>query len=156
MKLVERHIIKRTHHMYGDIDTLCFHSKNVFNSTLYVIKQAFINKEKIPTVFDLDRIWRLSNNVDYRALPYSQCSQQTMRCVYSLLTSFFRQIKSNNVRHKVSLPRYKDGIKGRYKCIYTNQCIKIKDNVVYIKLNKEGKYLQVQTNRTNIKQVVIL
>lgn len=154
MKLVERHTIKKTNILYEDIDKLCFLSKNVFNSTLYVIKQAFINKEKIPTYFDLDKLWR-QGNIDYKALPYTQCSQQTMRCVYSLLKSFFSQIKSNKVNHHIELPRYKDSVKGRYKCIYTNQCFKVEGNIIRIKVNKEGKYLYIKTNKKNIKQVVI-
>ena len=47
MKLIERHTIKKSNPLYNDIDRLCFLSKNVFNSTLYIIKQAFINKEPI-------------------------------------------------------------------------------------------------------------
>ena len=103
MKLVERHTIKKTNHLYNDIDRLCFLSKNVFNSTLYIIKQAFINKEPILKYVELDRLWR-KGNADYKALPYTQCSQQTMRCVYSLLKSFFGQIKSNKVSHHINLP----------------------------------------------------
>lgn len=154
MKLIERHTIKKNSPFYEDVDKLCLQSKNVFNSTLYVIKQAFLNKEKIPSYVDLDRLWR-QGNVDYKSLPYTQCSQQTMRCAYSLLTSFFRQIKSDKVNHTVNLPRYKDSIKGRYKCIFTNQCLKHKDNVVTVKLNKEGKRLTIKTEKKDICQVVI-
>ena len=140
--------------IYGDIDNLCFLSKNVFNSTLYVIKQAFINKEKIPTYFELDKIWN-KGNIDYKAMPYTNCSQQTMRCVYSLLKSFFGQIKSNKISHRIELPRYKDSIKGRYKCIFTSQCFTFKDGVIKIKINRQGKFLYIKTNKTNIKHVVI-
>ena len=154
MKLIERHTIKKTNPLYDDIDRLCFLSKNVFNSTLYVIKQAFINKEQILKYVELDRLWR-KDNADYKALPYTQCSQQTMRCVYSLLKSFYGQIKSNKVSHHVSFPRYKDSIKGRYACIFTNQCITVKDGKIRIKIDKEGKYLYIKTDKTNIKQVKI-
>ena len=140
--------------IYGDIDNLCFLSKNVFNSTLYVIKQAFINKEKIPTYFELDKIWN-KGNIDYKAMPYTNCSQQTMRCVYSLLKSFFGQIKSNKISHRIELPRYKDSIKGRYKCIFTKQCFTFKNGIIKIKINRQGKFLYIKTNKTNIKQVVI-
>ena len=52
MKLIERHTIKKNSPFYEDVDKLCLQSKNVFNSTLYVIKQAFLNKEKIPSYVD--------------------------------------------------------------------------------------------------------
>ena len=155
MKLIERHTIKKSNPLYNDIDRLCFLSKNVFNSTLYIIKQAFINKEPILKYVELDRLWR-KGNADYKALPYTQCSQQTMRCVYSLLKSFFGQIKSNKVSHHINLPRYKDSIKGRYVCIFTSQCISVKDGSIRIKINREGnKYLYIKTDKTNIRQVKI-
>ena len=155
MKLIERHTIKKSNPLYNDIDRLCFLSKNVFNSTLYIIKQAFINKEPILKYVELDRLWR-KGNADYKALPYTQCSQQTMRCVYSLLKSFFGQIKSNKVSHHINLPRYKDSIKGRYACIFTSQCISVKDGRIRIKINREGnKYLYIKTDKTNIRQVKI-
>ena len=78
-----------------------------------------------------------------------------MRCVYSLLKSFFGQIKSNKVSHHISLPRYKDSIKGRYACIFTSQCISINDERIRIKINREGKYLYIKTDKTNIRQVKI-
>src|SRR5574344_1648979 len=127
MILTERiKVYSKKSDVYSDLDKLCFQSKNIFNSTLYAIKQAFVNKEKIPSYNNLDRLWRNDDNVDYRNLPYSQSSQQTMRCVYALLKGFFSQIKSSKVKHKVKLPRYYDSVNGRYKCIYTSQCIRRK------------------------------
>ena len=61
MKLIERHTIKKSNPLYNDIDRLCFLSKNVFNSTLYIIKQAFINNEPILKYIELDRLWRKGN-----------------------------------------------------------------------------------------------
>ena len=57
MILTERiKVYSKKSDVYSDLDNLCFQSKNIFNSTLYAIKQAFINKEKIPSYNDLDRL----------------------------------------------------------------------------------------------------
>ena len=57
MILTERiKVYSKKSDVYSDLDRLCFQSKNIFNSTLYAIKQAFINKEKIPSYNDLDRL----------------------------------------------------------------------------------------------------
>ena len=157
MILIERvKVYSKKSELYTDLDMLCFQSKNVFNSALYVIKQAFLKKEKIPSYNDLDKLWRQTNNIDYRSLPYNQCSQQTMRCCYSLLKGFFSQIKSNKVNHKVNLPHYYDSAKGRYKCIYTSQCFKQEGEHVRLKLNKEGKYLYIRVGNGCVQQVTIL
>ena len=157
MILTERiKVYSKKSDVYSDLDKLCFQSKNIFNSTLYAVKQAFINKEKIPSYNDLDRLWRNDNNIDYRSLPYSQSSQQTIRCVYALLKSFFSQIKSSKVKHKVKLPRYYDSVNGRYKCIYTSQCIRRKGDYSIIKLNKDKKLLYIDTKGRDICQITIL
>lgn len=39
--LVEKHLIKDTHAYFGELDSLCFLSKNLYNATLYHVRQAF-------------------------------------------------------------------------------------------------------------------
>lgn len=41
MKLVERHVIKKTNLMFKECDNLCFLSKNLYNRALYEIRQSF-------------------------------------------------------------------------------------------------------------------
>lgn len=44
MQLGERHIIKREHKHYQEIDRLCWLSKNFYNGANCLIGQKFINK----------------------------------------------------------------------------------------------------------------
>ena len=43
MTLVERHVFKQGHSDYAELDNLCFLSKNLYNSTLYAIRQHFFS-----------------------------------------------------------------------------------------------------------------
>jgi hypothetical protein len=40
MQLVEKHIIKKNHSFYNECDLLCFKSKNIYNLSLYKIKET--------------------------------------------------------------------------------------------------------------------
>ena len=42
MRLVERHVIKKNHRFYAEIDRLCFLSKNLYNYANYLVRQSFI------------------------------------------------------------------------------------------------------------------
>ena len=39
MVLVEKHIIKPKHKDYDELDNLCWLSKNLYNSTLYIVNE---------------------------------------------------------------------------------------------------------------------
>ena len=41
MKLVQTQIIKNNHKDYVELDRLCFLSKNLYNDTLYCVRQQF-------------------------------------------------------------------------------------------------------------------
>lgn len=43
MILAEKHIYKPTHKYYAELDNLCFLSKNLYNATLYDIRQHYFN-----------------------------------------------------------------------------------------------------------------
>lgn len=45
MLLVERHIITSTNKYYKELDEATFKSKNLYNSTLYAIRQHFFQTE---------------------------------------------------------------------------------------------------------------
>jgi putative transposase len=46
MQLVERHIITPTNKYYKELDEATFKSKNLYNSTLYAIRQHYKNNFK--------------------------------------------------------------------------------------------------------------
>ena len=44
---VEQQFIKKSHPLYDVVDKYCFYSKNVYNQANYLIRQSFINYNKI-------------------------------------------------------------------------------------------------------------
>ena len=78
MKLVERHIVKKNHQFYPEIDRLAFLSKNLYNCAVYLCRQAFFKGEKIPNLAQLHH--QLKGGIDYKLLP-AKVSQLLLRQV---------------------------------------------------------------------------
>ncbi len=170
MQLVEKHIIKND----AEIDNLSFLSKNLYNYSNYILRQAFIGKkENIPEFSDLindknfigeyelsKRMAKLNQN-DYRGLPI-QTSQNIIKLLYNNWKSFFQAIKDFNknpekYNGKPCLPRYKDKKKGRNILIFTNQNCRLKDG--FVKFPKQCKMKPVKTvnaTKDNFCQVRII
>ena len=159
MQLVERHFFKEGSKEYRIFDELCFKTKNLYNATLYKIRQEYTNsKDKIylnyPTV---QRIFQEDKQFDYIQLP-AKVSQQTMRLVDQNFKSFFASLKDYNknsgkYKGRPKLPKYLDSKRGRQVAIYTNQAIsKIwlkKDYIVLSKLNG----IKIKLRKNHIKVV---
>ena len=136
MILTEQHIIKKSNKLYWkQLDNLCFLSKNLYNATLYLIKQTKINEGKFLRYLETERYFRDNNNVDYFAIPTAS-SQQILRLVDKNLKSYFALLKKYKKDPKSlngcpRFPKYKDSRKGRSVLIFTgsNQ-IRLKNNQV--------------------------
>lgn len=145
MKLVERHIIRPEHGFYEEIDSLSFLSKNLYNTTLYTIRQHYFNTH---SYFDYFKVWRLftdENQVDFRALP-NKVSKATMRLVDKNFKSFFSLLnKKNNGNYDkpISIPDYLHKTKGRFLVHYEKGALSFKEKG-YIKLSKTN--IRVKTN----------
>ena len=152
MRLVEQHIIKSNYKHYNDLKDLCRLSKNLYNATLYAIRQHYFETNKYLSYANIDRIFKETNNVDYRSLPI-QTSQQIMRAVDSNFKSFFRLLKkklNGTYNKKVNITSYLDK-EGYYTLTYTAQQLGKKLQSGIIKLPLSG--IEFRTNKTNIKQV---
>ena len=88
MTLTERHVVNRTNPMFKELDDLCFKSKNLYNATLYRIRQEYINNGKYLNYYSVQKEFQTTNNVDYRALP-AKTAQQTMKLVDKNFKAFF-------------------------------------------------------------------
>lgn len=157
MKHVERHIIKRSHSVWQQIDKLCFLSKNLYNYANYQVRQAFI----------FDKVYLGYNKVyhackrtpDYQALP-AKVSQQVLRLLDKNWQSFFNAIKVYKIapekfKGRPKLPRYKDKIKGRNLLVYTIQAISqswLKQGIV----KPSGLDIFIPTKVENIDQVRVI
>lgn len=152
MRLVEQHIIKSNNEYYKDLKELCRKSKNLYNTTLYYIRQHFFETKSYLPYVQIDKIFKDTNNVDYRSLP-SQTAQQTMRMVDSNFKSFFKllKMKQNGKYNKnIQIPKYLDK-EGYFTLSYTNQQLGQRLLSGTIKLPFSD--ISFHTNKTNIKLV---
>ena len=125
MKLAERHIIKKGHAFWSQIDELSWHSKNLYNSANYLIRQNFIYGYGYLSYNRLDKLMQKSEQ--YQALP-AKVSQQVLRVLDKNWQSFFeanRAYKQNSFKFlgRPKIPSYKDSKKGRNLLVYTKQAL---------------------------------
>jgi len=158
MKLVERHIIKKSNKKWKSLDNICFLSKNLYNSALYYIRKYKEENGKFIRYNDLDREFRHSDRKDYKLLP-SGTAQQNLMLVDKSLTSYFKLL-SKWKKDKKSLiscpkfPKYKDKIKGRNIVVFTYAQIRIRNGYIYFP--KKSLIEPIKTNIKSLKQVRII
>lgn len=129
MQLTEKHIIKLSNPLFKECDKLCFNSKNIYNCSMFLIKQDYINNKSYNTLNNLYNI--LKNEDCYKLLP-PKVAQQTLRNVSSIWKSYFALIKSKEQKN-VGEPKFLDKTNGRFVTTFTNQAISKK---AYIKNHK--------------------
>ena len=108
MRLVEQHIIKSNHKYYKELKNLCRLSKNLYNTTLYKIRQYFFENKKYLSYPLIDKKFKETKNIDYKSLP-AQTAQQTMRAVDSSFRSFFKLLnmkKNGSYNRNINIPHY--------------------------------------------------
>ena len=162
MQLVERHFFKEGSKEYRIFDELCFKTKNLYNATLYKIRQEYIKSKsnKYLNYYDIEKIYKNSNINSEDHFVYSQLlvkvSQQTMMLVDQNFKSFFASLKDYNknpgkYKGRPKLPKYLDSKRGRQVAIYTNQAISSvwlkKGYISFFKL----KGIKIKTKKNNYK-----
>jgi putative transposase len=125
MKLIEKHIIRKSHPVYKEIDHLCFLSKNLFNAVNYIVRQKFIHEQEYVNYASTYHL--IKDSIDYKAIP-SKVSCQIIRLVDRCWSSFFAALKEyeknpDKFTGRPNLPKYKDKVKGRCVVIYPAQAI---------------------------------
>ena len=131
MYSVEKHIINEKHSLYGDIDNLCFLSKNLYNKANYIVRQEFIktSKEKEEGLVN-HATWiryhelrkQLIADENYMALP-RKVSNHILMQLDRNWASFFASIRdwkkySCKYTDRPKLPKYKHKSKGRFGLDY--------------------------------------
>ena len=124
---MEKHIVKESSRDFRALDELCFKSKNLYNSTLYAIRQEFCSSGIYLSCYKLQKEFQEKNNFDYKQLP-AKVSQQTMRLVDQNFSSFFAtnkdwKVNPGKYKGKPKIPKYLDPMDGRFEVVYTNQAI---------------------------------
>ena len=157
MKLVEKHLIKSNKSMYGEIDSLAFLSKNLYNCAVYQCRQAFFNSSPIPNFNQLYHLLKTSN--DYKALP-AKVSQLIIKQVSQIFKSYFAAIKtylkdSSKFLGRPKLPRYKHKTQGRNLLTYNYQAVS-KKALKLGKIEPSGTNLSIATKQRKIDEVRII
>lgn len=151
MILVEQHQYPKLSKHFKELDNLCFLSKNLYNVTLYHVRQHYFeNKEYL----GYSKINSISNELfpkDYQALP-RKVSQQVQKLVDQNFKSFFAHIKSRKAGERIDIPNYLHKEKGRQVLTYTNQAISFNNRNVpsgYVKLS--GVSFMIRTKVDNVQ-----
>lgn len=157
MKLVQTQIIKNNHKDYVELDRLCFLSKNLYNATLYCVRQQFFKEKTYLNYATINAEFTHTNQADYRALP-AKVSKQTQKLVEQDFLSFFALLKlkaKNKYDKPIRIPKYADKIKGRKPLLYTKDALSFKKKG-FIYLSKTNIFIPTNFSREQIKFVRIV
>src|SRR5204863_1850487 len=125
MQLVEQHIIERNDPRYQAIDAAAFASKNLYNSTLYIVRQIFFGEGEYLNYNTMDKIMLLHEA--YRRLP-TKVAQEVVKQVHEAWISFFEACKEyrehpEQFTGRPKPPGYKDKANGRNLLTYNMQAV---------------------------------
>lgn len=153
MFLTERHFIKKSNPLYTELDKMCFLSKNLYNQTLYRIRQHYFNtKEYLNYYYNVKQLTK-EKQADYIALP-AKVAQWIVKQVDQNFRSFFASLKSKKINHKVSIPKYLEK-NSRYMLTFTNQAISRKElKSGYLKFC--GCNYRLKLIHTDVRQVRVI
>lgn len=155
--LVEKQIIKSSNPLYKELDNLCFLSKNLYNVTLYTIRQHYFDTNKYKSYFSIVSDFTKENQVDFRALP-AKVSRYTIRLVDQNMKSFFALLKkkqANQYTNPVHLPKYLDKTKGRQVVRYNKQSLSFKKDG-FVKLSKSDIEFQTKVPKNEIQYLELV
>ena len=164
----ETHIIKESNPIYDWILEECSRSRNLYNKTLFIYRQAFtgnhdkiedfkpiIRHEKFISSFELVKQMAKLKDVDYYAMTKKNSGTQVVCQVDKTMKSWFAALKSykkdsSKFRGRPRIPSYKK--KDELNClIYTYVDAKLqKDGTINI--SKKIK-LPIHTNLSSFQQI---
>ncbi len=153
---VKQFFIREHDPMYSFLLFQLHFSKNLYNATLYELRQAFFRKENIK---NLDKVMKnkMSNRsnkpgYDYYQMATVQSAQQTVMKAQDSMKYFLRSLKKynenpKNYTGKPKIPKYK---KDKYYIVtLTNQNCKVKGNVLHFPKTYNGFTLDIKECFTN-------
>ena len=150
MILVLKHSYKKSHPFYKELDRLCFLSKNLYNSTLYTVRQHYFETHKYLNYNAVNKLFTDNKQVDYCALP-RKVSKMTQQLVDKSFKSFFALLRLNQKREynkPINIPNYLDKVKGRQVVHYDKQALSFKAKKGFIKLSGTSIYIPLTNGIT--------
>ena len=135
MRVIEKRTYKKGHPYFKILDELCFKSKNLYNATLYAVRQHYFSTGNYLSYAEVNKEFTDHDQADYRALP-AKVSKLVQQLVASNFKSFFGLLKkkqNGKYAKPVHIPKYLDKVRGRQVVTYTEQAL----------LKKEAGYVGV-------------
>ena len=157
MQLVEQHVIDRHAPRFALIDSVSFASKNLYNASLYILRQAFFAYDRVPTYAKLAH--ELKETPEFLALP-AKVAQWVVRQVCGDWDNFWKahcayQACPGKFTGRPNLPHYKPKLTGRNLLVYTRQAISRpalnQGRICPSKLN-----VKVKTKKKEVQQIRIV
>lgn len=153
MNLTEKEIIYSTDERFDLIKNLCHLSKNLYNASLYDVRQYYFETKSYRTWQSQASLFTKNKNPDYYALQ-SHLAQQILMQVGHQFIGFFNN-KSNK---KKRIPKYKD--KNGYNVItfpklsISKEIDFDEDKQIYTyTLYKRSYNLKIKSTKPNIKMI---
>lgn len=150
MILVLKHSYKKSHPFYKELDKLCFLSKNLYNSTLYTVRQRYFEIHKYLNYNAVNKLFTDNKQVDYCALP-RKVSKMTQQLVDKNFKSFFALLRlkqKGEYDEPINIPNYLDKVKGRQVVHYDKQALSFKAKEGFIKLSGTNIYIPLTNDIT--------
>lgn len=154
---VEKHVINE-HHMYFDeCKHLTWLSKNLYNATLYCVRQQFIFNKKYISYYEINKKFTHRNQHDYRQLP-SKVAKLTQKLVDNNMQSFFSLLKLKKDKgydKPIRLPNYlkSDGLQVVH---YDKQALSFKKKTGFAHLSKTNIFVKTKQSADDIRYVKII
>ena len=155
--LVEKHQINQNNPFYKEIDDLGFLAKNLYNATLYTVRQNYILQKTYLNYYKMNRLFIDENQVDYRALP-AKVSQKVQQLVDKNFQSFFKLLKlkqKGQYTKHIKIPNYLHKQKGRQVLHYEKGALSFRDEG-YIKLSRTGIKIKTQLTKEQVQFVRLI
>lgn len=156
MQLVETHQFNYNHKYYKRLAHLCWLSKNLYNATLYAVRQHYFQTNQYLSYYDVNKQFTHNMQYDYKQLP-AKVSQAIQRLVDQSFKSFFALLhkKQQKLYNKsVKIPQYlkKD---GKQVVQYPRQALSFKKDG-YIKLSGTDIFIKTKILAANIQAARII
>ena len=148
--------------MFNILDAEAFKSKNLYNATLFAVRQYFFENGRYLPYARLQKQFQDNEQTDYKSLP-TKVAQWTMKMVDQNFRSFFNlnsiyKMDMSSFKTRPRIPNYLNPKYGRFLLVYTNQAIskKLCEHDSIIKLCGIDVYVKTQVKYDDIKQVRVV
>jgi putative transposase len=161
MTLTQQTIIKQADDFYPLLDSFCFRAKNLYNCTIFKLREAYFNYDAFMSYYSLDKVFKHEKSTDYSDMPLASTAQGTIKLAFTVWSSYWKAIKAysnskKNFTGKPKIPRYLHKTKGRSVLFLTNQNVKLIDSVLNFPKCFKGFTLKLPDSVENIQQVRIV